>query len=64
MVMATDVNGTQARVGADLVSRDFAQAREALRDDLSVEVRGVGRHGVMAREYILAEPSEFRVLTN
>jgi hypothetical protein len=37
MVMATEVNGTPARVKADLVSDDFALACEALRDDLSVE---------------------------
>jgi hypothetical protein len=64
MVMATDVNGTQARVKADLVSDDFALACEALRDDLSVEVKGVIRHDVMAREYVLTEPSELRVLSN
>ena len=64
MVMAADVNGTPARVKADLVSDDFAQACEALRDDLFVEVRGVIRHDVMAREYVLTEPSEFRVLSD
>jgi hypothetical protein len=64
MVMATDVNGTPARVKADLVSDDFALACEALRDDLSVEVRGVIRHDVMAREYVLTEPSELRVLSD
>jgi hypothetical protein len=64
MVMATDVNGTPARVKADLVSDDFALACEALRDDLSVEVGGVIRHDVMAREYVLTEPSELRVLSD
>jgi len=61
MVMAADVNGTPARVKADLVSDDFALACEALRDDLPVEVSGVIRHDVMAREYVLTEPSELRV---
>jgi hypothetical protein len=64
MVMAADVNGAPARVKADLVSDDFALACEALRDDLSVEVRGVIRQDVMAREYVLTEPSEFRVLSS
>jgi hypothetical protein len=64
MVMATDVNGTSARVKADLVSGDFALACEALRDDLAVEVSGVIRHDVMAREYVLTEPSELHVLSH
>jgi hypothetical protein len=64
MVMATDVNGSPARVKADLVLDDFIRACEALRDDLSVEVRGVIRHDVMAREYVLTEPSELRVLSD
>ena len=64
MIIATDVNGTPARVKADLDSDDFALAREALRDDLSVEVRGLIRHDVMAREYVLTEPSEFRVVSD
>ncbi len=64
MVMAADVNGTPARVKADLVSDDFALACEALRDDLRVEVKGVIRHDVMARAYVLTEPSELRVLSD
>jgi hypothetical protein len=62
MVIATDVNGSSARVKADLGSEDFVVACEALRDDLFVEVRGVIRHDVMAREYVLTEPSDLRVL--
>ncbi|HKI18630.1 MAG TPA: hypothetical protein VKA15_12155, partial [Isosphaeraceae bacterium] len=61
MVMAADVNGTPARVKADLVSDDFVLACEALRDDLPVEVSGVIRHDIVAREYVLTEPSELRV---
>src|SRR5262249_45122815 len=64
MIMAADVNGTPARVKADLGSDDFALGCEALRDDVFVEVRGVIRQDAMAREYVLTEPSEFRKLTD
>jgi hypothetical protein len=63
MVMAADVSGIPARVKVDLVSDDFVLACEALRDDLSVEVNGVIRRDVKAREYVLTEPSEFQVLS-
>jgi hypothetical protein len=64
MVMAAEVDGAPARVRVDLVSDDFALACVALRDDLFVEVGGVIRRDVMAREYVLAEPSGLRVLSD
>jgi len=64
MVMATDVNGTSARVKVDLILDDFTRACDALRDDRFVEVAGIIRHDVMARDYLLTEPSDFRVLSD
>ena len=61
MVMATDVGGAPARVKVDLRADDFALACDALRDDQAVEVTGVIRHDAKAREYVLTDPSNFRV---
>ena len=61
MVMATDVGGTSARVKIDLLDNDFALACDALRDDRLVEVTGIIRHDAKVREYVLTDPSGFRV---
>jgi hypothetical protein len=62
MVMAVDVGGAAARVKVDLRADDFASACDALRNDWWVEVTGTIRHDVKAREYVLSDPSGFRVI--
>jgi hypothetical protein len=62
MIMAAEVGGTPARVKVDLRSAEFASACDALRDDHPVEVMGTIRHDVKAREYVLSDRSDFRVL--
>jgi hypothetical protein len=62
MVMAADVGGASARVKVDLRADEFALACDALRDDWLVEVTGTIRHDVKAREYVLSDPSDFRVV--
>jgi hypothetical protein len=64
MVMSTEVNGNQARVKVDLKSGEFALACEALRDERYAEVRGIIRYEAMARDYVLTDPSKFRVLSD
>ncbi len=61
MVMAADVGGASVRVKVDLRADEFALACDALRDDWLVEVTGTIRHDVKAREYVLSDPSDFRV---
>jgi hypothetical protein len=61
MVIATEVGGAPARVKVDLRADEFAAACDALRDERSVEVTGTIRHDVKAREYVLTDPTGFRV---
>ncbi len=61
MVMATEVSGAPARVKIDLLDHDFALACDALRDDRFVEVTGIIRHDAKVREYVLTDPSDFRM---
>ncbi|QDV33710.1 hypothetical protein [Tautonia plasticadhaerens] len=62
MVMATEVGGVPARVKVDLNSDEFAQACDALRDEQRVAVTGIIRQETKAREFVLSEPRDFRVL--
>jgi len=62
IVMAADVGGARARVKVDLRADDFASACDALRNDWSVEVTGTIRHDVKTREYVLSDPTGFRVV--
>ncbi len=62
MVLAADVRGARARVKVDQRADDFTSACDALRNDWWVEVTGTIRHDVKTREYVLSDPSGFRVV--
>jgi hypothetical protein len=61
MVLAAEVGGVPARVKVDLRADYFVPACDALRNDWWVEVEGTIRHDVKAHEYVLSDPSGFRV---
>lgn len=61
MVLMAEVAGASARVRVDLHAAEFAAACDALRDDRAVAVKGTIRNDVKTREFVLHEPSEFRV---
>jgi hypothetical protein len=61
MILSAEVAGAPARVRVDLRVDEFAPACEALRDDRAVEVKGTIRNDVKTREFVLSNPSDFRV---
>ncbi len=61
MIMGTEVGGARRESRSISAPNDFALACDALRDDRPVEVTGTIRHDVKAREYVLNDPSDFRV---
>lgn len=62
MVLSTEVGGGPARVKVDLSPEEFRHACDAMRDEQRVTVTGIIRQDTKGGEYVLWEPSDFRVV--
>lgn len=62
VVIATKINGRNARIKVELSANDYVQACDAHRDRLRVSVSGVILQEETTSDYLLSDPRDFRVV--